>query len=81
MAELYNLVSELEDDTVVDLNDYEEIKKIVCVRYVSASMMHVEQLKQEDGSIVFNLIFYDLEEEEVGGAEVTKETIYWDDNE
>jgi hypothetical protein len=51
-------------------------------RFTTASYVHIESLwESEKNARVFNLMFFDDDEEIVGGAELTNGQIYWDDEE
>ena len=70
-----------QDDTEVEcfeLTTAPLLKALVESRYATAKYVHMEHLHNE-GEIVLNLSFFDGEYEHLGGAEITKEAVFWDD--
>jgi len=68
-----------DDETVecFELNKAPLLKALVEPKY-AAKYVHIEHLVNE-GVVVLNLSFYDGDGEHMGGAELTKEAVFWDD--
>jgi hypothetical protein len=75
------LLTDEEDDKIdcFDLNKAPLLKALVEAKYAAAKYVHIEYLESE-GEVVLNLSFYEADGEHVGGAEITKETVFWDDD-
>ena len=73
---------ELEDgQECYDLSIYPNLSTIVTKKLANAKYVSVEEQKDPDSNeLVFSLIFYDETEEQVGGCDLTKTKIYWDDD-
>jgi hypothetical protein len=54
------------------------LKALVEPKYAAAKYVHIEHLVNE-GVVVLNLSFYDGDGDHMGGAELTKEAVFWDD--
>ena len=62
------------------LTDFPTVAKIVMAKYPTANFVHVELLKNSDENTeVFNLMFFDDEEEIIAGCELTPAKVHWDD--
>ena len=54
------------------------MKALVLTKYPLVKYVNVERLVNE-GEVVLNVSLFDLEGEQLGGAEITKTAVYWDD--
>ena len=54
------------------------LKALVLTKYPLVKYVNVERLVNE-GEVVLNVSLFDLEGEQLGGAEITKTAVYWDD--
>jgi hypothetical protein len=73
---------ELDDNTddVYELTDFRALSEIVLPKHPSAKYVLIEQLwEPELNCKVFNLMFYDDDEESIGGMELSPVKVYWDD--
>jgi len=68
-----------EEVACFELNKAPLLKALVEPKYSSAKYVHIEHLDNM-GTTVLNLSFYDAEGEHLGGAEITKEALFWDDD-
>jgi hypothetical protein len=64
------------------LTEFNILSQIVLAKLPTAKYVHVEALwEPEANSRVFNLMFYDDDEESIGGLELTQFQVFWDDEE
>lgn len=61
------------------LTKFPALQALVSSKIPSAIYVYVEVLSQENQQ-VFNLMFFDSDEEDVGGCELTPTQLYWDDD-
>jgi hypothetical protein len=54
------------------------LKEHVSNKYPSVKYVNIEKL-DSDGEIVLNVSLFDSQGEQLGGAEITKTDIFWDD--
>jgi len=73
---------ELEDgQECYDLAKFPLLSALVIKKVINAKYISVEEQKDPDSNeVVYSLIFYDAEEEQVGGCDLTNTKIYWDDD-
>jgi len=62
-----------------ELTKFPALQALVIPKIPSAIYVYVEVLTQEN-IMVFNLMFFDSDEEDVGGCELTPTQVYWDDD-
>lgn len=76
---------ELDDtnsDDVYELAKFRILSEIVLPKLPTAKYVLIEPLwEPETNCRVFNLMFYDDDEESIGGLELSSDKIYWDDAE
>lgn len=71
--------SEQESYDCYELTKFPALQALVSSKIPSAVYVYVEVLIQENQE-VFNLMFFDSDEEDVGGCELTPMQVYWDDD-
>ena len=63
-----------------ELNTFSRLSALIANK-VAAKYVHIESLwEPEENAKVFNLMFFDDDEELVGGCELTPNKLYWDDD-
>lgn len=62
-----------------DIKQSPALLQLVITRLPAVFYVSVETLDQENEAQVFNLTFFDEENQAIGGAELTSSQIYWDD--
>jgi hypothetical protein len=64
-----------------ELINFSLLNLLVTKKHVNAKYVFVDSLwEPEQMQQVYNLMFFDKDEEHIGGCEVTKQKIYWDDD-
>ena len=77
-----NMTTDIDGDEAYEMTEFNVLSQIVLAKLPSAKYVHVEALwEPESNSRVFNLMFYDDDEESIGGLELTPFQIFWDDEE
>lgn len=71
--------SERESYDCYELTKFPALQALVSTKIPSALYVYVEVLTEEN-VMVFNLMFFDNDEEDVGGCELTPTQIFWDDD-
>ena len=67
-------------DEAYELKLFNTLYNIVKIKLPTAKYMHIETLwDPESNSTVFNLMFFDDDEESIGGMELAPYKIIWDD--
>jgi hypothetical protein len=56
------------------------LSNFVKARFPDVTHAHMESL-QSDGEFVINIMFFDKDGEHIAGCEMTKDKVYWDDEE
>jgi hypothetical protein len=79
--ELLNRHSECNQfDECYDLAVFPSLNLLIAQKIADAKYVSIELQNDPDSKeIVFSLILYDAEEEQVGGCDLTKTQIIWDD--
>ena len=62
----------------VELDSIPLLKTLVLPKYPLVKYVNIETLDNE-GDVVLNVSLFDEEGEQLGGAEITKTAIFWDD--
>jgi hypothetical protein len=79
MSELYlSLYKTGTENEYFALEEAPFLKSLVEPKYPTVKYVNVEYL-HNNGEIVLNISLYDEADDHVGGAEITKEAIFWDD--
>ena len=65
-------------DPCFELEAVPLLKELVLPKYPLVKYVNIERLNNE-GEIVLNVSLYDATGEQLGGAEITKTAIFWDD--
>lgn len=63
-----------------DIKQCPALLQLVITRLPTVFYVSVVALDQEDQEQVFNLTFFDEENSPIGGAELAKAQLYWDDD-
>jgi len=76
--------TKIEDSTesydCYELSDFSALSTLVTNKLPEAKYVFVESLwEPEQQQQVYNLMFFDDEEEHIGGCELTMQKLYWDD--
>jgi hypothetical protein len=56
------------------------LKNLINRKFPTVTHVHIDILQTEDGN-VFNIMFFDTNGEHVSGCELTKNEVFWDDDE
>ena len=65
-----------------ELVNFNSLNTLVTTKHPEAVYVYVESLwEPEQQQQVYNLMFFDDDEEHIGGAELTKQKLFWDDDE
>ena len=69
-----------QDETLscFELESVPLLKELVLPKYPSVKYVNIETLHNE-GEVVLNVSLFDMTGEQLGGAEITKTAIFWDD--
>jgi len=75
-------VTQIGDTSAHELRKFPQLAATVQTKVPTAVYVSIEALwEPETNSRVFNLMFYDDNEEDVGGLELTQNEMVWDDQE
>jgi hypothetical protein len=72
------LSSRSDENPCFELAGVPLLQTLVLPKYPSVKYVNIETL-QSDGEVVLNVSLFDTEGEQLGGAEITKTAIFWDD--
>ena len=76
------IVESTEEYECFELSNFPLLSKMVLQKYSTAKYVSVEPLfDPEMHEKVYNMMFFANDEEIVGGCELTKTEVYWDDDE
>jgi hypothetical protein len=65
-----------------ELANFNILNTLITTKVSEAKYVHVESLwEPEQNAQVYNLMFFDKDEEHVGGCELTNQKLFWDDDE
>ena len=70
-----------EDETLdcFELSKSPQLKALAEPKFPAAKYVHIGHLLLDDGEVVLNISLFDEDGEHVGGAELTKTDLIWDD--
>jgi hypothetical protein len=75
------IVESSEEYEYYNLSDFPLVSEMVLQKYSKAKYISIEpRTGPENNDVVFNLMFFGDDEEVVGGCEITKTVMYWDDD-
>ena len=70
---------QLFDGALIKIETIPVLKAITTEKIPEAVFTQIDILKPSDEETVFNMSVYDINGNHVGGAEITKQEIHWDD--
>jgi len=71
-----------DDDEILDCFDLAkspQLHALVEPKFPTTKYVHIGHLLLDDGEVVLNISLFDGEGDQVGGAELTKTALIWDD--
>jgi len=76
------IIKDSEDERYAcfDINQVVPLKTLINSKFPTITHLHVDKLESENGA-VFNIMFFDETGEHVSGCELSKDQVFWDDDE